>query len=224
MRLDLREIPVTYINLRSSADNRAYIEQHVLNRYDFQTWERFDADTINEKADPRILADRSLYHVLGAMTHLEIIERHLEADSLPFMVLEDDVAVRSEKFVYDLPDWCDAFWAGTSVSHPNLSFAKAPSGNYRVYDMLGAHGIVYLTRDFAEAYAELLRDAIKNEYPFDVKNYTVQNRFHVECPDIPVFYQRDSPESQHKYEALTFNGVRDVAEGKFRLNTPYRKL
>jgi hypothetical protein len=92
-----------------------------------------------------------------ALGHRNALEYVLEQDVFPCLVVEDDVMPYAEPKVVDVPDDADALYVGLSIyglqngsGVPHFSAEKLTDDVYLLRNMLSAHAIVYLNREYVE--------------------------------------------------------------------------
>jgi hypothetical protein len=137
------------------------------------------------------------------LSHLKILRR--DDIEPPFIVFEDDCEfTRDFQHVHRLPDSVDALYLG--VSHFGLAVpgefgwgqwegtvSEQYSENYlRVFNMLGRHGIVYLSEKFRRGALEAALDALANPehvYPGDIGYAMLQANHLVLTPNLPSCFQ-----------------------------------
>ena len=151
MKVDIRKIPIFVISLEDAVERREFMSKQL------------DELGLVYKFIPAIKADP--YPIGIAISHLKTIKQPgLEP---PFMVLEDDCLISKNNFPaeYDIPKECDALYLGQSTfglrdkvdqygirwNAPNNVKYKHYSEKYiRVFNMLGRHAIMYVSRKFVE--------------------------------------------------------------------------
>ena len=100
MKVDLKEIPVYYINLDRHPQKRKSTED-VLNILGFKNINRV-AGVPHENSR------------LGCtLAHMEALKAGLSGVS-PFLIVEDDILIKNKNTVFDIPDAVDALYLGVS--------------------------------------------------------------------------------------------------------------
>jgi hypothetical protein len=147
----------------------------------------------------------------------------------PTLVLEDDVAA-SEGFdpIVDVPDDADALYVGVSlygaidvidyVGFSNMIAADPVDERLlRIYNLLGAHAILYLSDRFRAASAEAILRAIADlDREHDKEMARLQETFVVYALRRPLFYQANAlqrPEAGDRQEAMTRVELKPLTEG-----------
>ena len=129
---------------------------------------------------------------------IDILQNNLDK---PFLLLEDDVAWTGVETI-EIPEDADAVYLGISYSGgdkekdthiPGLSSEIKPysSNQCRVFNMLSAHAILYISRRYKEAVIremEKIKDIVYNS---DVMMSRIQRNYNVYANNMPVFYQDD---------------------------------
>ena len=97
MKLDLRDIPVYYINLDSAVDRREAMEE-MTKKLGFKNVTRVEA----------------IKHPRGSIGSGGSHDLILSIHKPPFIILEDDCKALSVDTLVDIPDDADAFYLGIS--------------------------------------------------------------------------------------------------------------
>lgn len=140
MRLTLTNMPVYYINLDEDVDKATQLE----------TW-------LTGKGFTNIIRWPGVKHpgkgIGCALAHNSLL-RHLATVDTPFIVLEDDVKPWRWANQIEIPDDADAYYLGLSkyglvgnVGKLQVSAVKTGKA-WRLYNMLAAHGILYINSDY----------------------------------------------------------------------------
>jgi hypothetical protein len=183
MNLDLRRIPAIYINLQKDIEKNEYMN-NMLTELGFETIIRVEASEFPEKH----LAGCSLSHFTS-----------LNEINVPFIIFEDDCRVKDFKPVIDIPDDADAVYLGISSwgrmnghSGPFVQYEKVDDNLLRVYNMLGAHSILYLSMGYASLCSKISMQAFNTVEHQDIGFAEVQRYYNVYAFDNPFFYQTSS--------------------------------
>lgn len=120
----------------------------------------------------------------------------------PLLILEDDVAVEDDfDPLVSMPDDADALYVGTSnygsvdVGHlaafTNMVAAEpAAGGVQRVFNMVGAHAVLYLTARYKAAATAAMVDVMARfDLPPDQGLAAIQPHFNIYALARPAFYQ-----------------------------------
>jgi GR25 family glycosyltransferase involved in LPS biosynthesis len=115
MIIDLREIPVVWINLDSATKNAETMEER-LKKHGFKNTHRKSGLVI----DPPPNTEKSIYHFMGCgQSHIDILEN--TEYSTPLLILEDDVEfVDNFNPILDIPEDSDGVYLG--ISHGNRNY------------------------------------------------------------------------------------------------------
>ena len=183
MNLDLRKIPAVYINLdRDTEKNRRM--QSMLSELGFETVIRVEAYSFPD----RHLAGCSLSHHVA-----------LNEVDPPFIVFEDDCIVKNFNPEIEIPDDADAVYLGISSwgrmnshSGPFVQYERVDDKLLRVYNMLGAHAILYLTKEYASLCSKISMHFSLTSDHQDIGFAEVQRYYNVYAFDDPLFYQTSS--------------------------------
>lgn len=162
-----------------------------------------------------------------ALSHLRALRAYAEAR--PLLVLEDDVRL-TEDFRPEIryPADADALYLGISnygaiepvdyTGFTNLVLADDVDGQWvRVFNLLGAHAILYLSDRFRAAAMESIVESLADlDWAHDRGLARIQGRFKVYALRRPMFYQaadlQDRPDA-HQQEAVTRFVLGSLAPG-----------
>jgi hypothetical protein len=182
MKIDLREIPVFYINL-DNAEIKKERTENLLNSLNFKQITRISA------------IKHPLGRIVGcARSHHKI----LCENKPPFIILEDDCTLNKEfDGVINIPETADAVYLGFShwgryLNHsgPFVHSYKISPECVRVFNMLATHSILYLDEEYAKICSRIAR-----HYGYEIQNHLdigfaeIQKLFNVIALDEPIFRQ-----------------------------------
>jgi hypothetical protein len=183
MNLDLRKIPAVYINLDRDIEKNQRM-QSMLSELGFETVIRVEAYSFSD----RHLAGCSLSHHVA-----------LNEIDPPFIVFEDDCVVKNFNPEIEIPDDADAVYLGISSwgrmnshSGPFVQYEALENGLVRVYNMLGAHAILYLSSEYTSLCSKIAKNFYDISDHQDIGFAEVQRYYNVYAFDDPVFYQTSS--------------------------------
>jgi|694.fasta_scaffold22451_3 hypothetical protein len=200
MKIDLREIPVYWINLDSAIKNAERMTK-MFEKLGFKNTVRKSARVI--PAPPDTIPSNK--HYVGcAQSHIDIFE--IADLKTPFLILEDDVEVIEENFnpVLEIPDETAALYLGISTGNMFYNCIKYNKNYKRIAGILATHAILYTSQRYREEVKNMSKDLVYNRRtPFDIGCAYLQKFFQVLTPNKPVFYQADLAESSNKWEHLT---------------------
>ena len=198
--VDLRELPVRYINLARAARNAREIESQ-LGTLGFRDVVRFPA---REIPAPEGTPDHLVHYVGCAHSHIDLLEEL--KGKLPALVLEDD-AVASEDFAprLALPEGVDAVYLGVSIAgEAGISAVDVGGGFARISGVFASHAVLYVSERYRAAVIASARDCVDRRHvPFDVGCAEIQKDFVVLTPHRPFFFQADAREARNRWEGLT---------------------
>jgi hypothetical protein len=199
MIIDLREIPVVWINLDSAVEN-AKTMQDQLDRHGFKFTYRKSARII----EPPVGTPQVIKHYIGCgQSHLDILEN--SKYNTPLLILEDD-AEFSEAFepIINVPDNADGVYLGVSKGNIYYQSKRYNPDYLRIAGILATHAILYLTDTYRKKMAEIDKHCLFTlKQPWDVGAASLQQEYKVYTPSKPFFYQADHRESANKWERLT---------------------
>ncbi len=205
MKIDLREIPVVWINLDSAKKNAEKMSER-FQKYSFKNTFRKSGLIIPAPEG----TDRSIAHFKGCgQSHIDILDNKEYAT--PLLVLEDDIEF-TENFnpLIDIPDDSDGVYLG--ISHGNLYYQTCRyNENYlRISGILAAHAILYVTPAFRQAMSNVGKHCLNVlNRPWDMGTAAIQQYFKVYTPNQPVIYQSNASESANKWQNLTDKPLED---------------
>ena len=189
MKLDLRKIPAIYINLQKDNEKNEYMYS-MLSDLGFETIIRIEASEFPE----RHLAGCSLSH-FNSLNEVDI----------PFIIFEDDCRVKNFKSIIEIPDDADAVYLGISSwgrmnshSGPCVQYEKVDDELVRVYNMLGAHSILYISKEYASLCSKISINSSHIADHQDIGFAEIQRYYNVYAFNDPLFYQTSSTGTDNK--------------------------
>lgn len=124
---------------------------------------------------------------------------------VPFIIFEDDCRVKNFDPIISFPDDADAVYLGISSwgrmnshSGPCVQYEKVDDNLVRVYNMLGAHAILYLSVEYASLCSKISIHASNIADHQDIGFAEVQRYYNVYAFDDPIFYQTSSNGTDEK--------------------------
>lgn len=201
MKINLYEIPIYYINLDKDTEKRERLESALFD-LGFENVHRFAGHYSKERA------------VGCATSHNALLNKLKDLDT-PFLVLEDDVEPAFLKSVIDnIPEDADALYLGNSAfglwgskGTLKISAKKENSTMYRIYNMLGAHAILYLNNDYVKFLARATSFMVDIKDNQDKSRAQTMKYFNVYAMDKPMFYQAGKHEKVTKVTISQLNKV-----------------
>ena len=193
MNLDLREIPVVYINMDKDVDKRERIENHI--------------DRLGFKTKIRV---PGVVHEDGARAGCALAQYNaLHEIDPPFIILEDDATPFDYDPIISIPDDTDALYLGISSwgrmnSHSgpfvqwDYYFKEVDINLLRVYNMLGTHSILYLNSEYISVCEKIAYHQHNINEHVDIGFTDVQKYYNVYAFDQPLFYQTSSNGTNQK--------------------------
>ena len=179
MNLDLREIPVIYINLDRDVEKKEKIEKN-LKSLGFKTVVR----------SPGYLHPTG--HRAGCSMAQHIALKKIDP---PFIILEDDATPLNFTPEIEVPDDADAVYLGVSSwgrmnghSGPYVQYDEVDNGLLKVYNMLGTHAILYLNKEYVSVSTKIAYHQYKTEGYVDVGFTDIMKYYNVYAFDNPMFY------------------------------------
>ena len=196
MNLDLRDLPFYYVNLDDAVERKEKVEEQ-LKSLGIKHFERI----------PGIRYSNGFAGCAQAVSNF--LHQITEG---PFVMLEDDIAVKNWDPIIEVPDEADALYLGISGwgrmnghSGPFVQWDRVDDKLLRVYNMLGTHAIAYLSSDWLEMVRRCsYHSGYVIESFYDIPLADIQKFFNVYAFDDPYFYQTSSDGNQKvTYEKLS---------------------
>jgi hypothetical protein len=199
MKINLLDLPVLYVNLDKDTGKNIRAK-NALEGLGFQKI-------------IRIPGERHENTRIGcALGHLKA----LFTVRPPFIIVEDDIAVKSFKSLLEIPDDTDGLYLGTSLhswdglnwSNEGVTHAKQRNFDdiYRIYDMLSTTAILYITPTYVEQTIKDIYRSVLAPYAHDLEMATSQRKCNVYCVGDPMFYQ-DDPGGNKYAESFTYHHI-----------------
>jgi len=205
MIIDLREIPVVWINLDKATEN-AKIMQERLHKHGFKNTYRKSARVIPAPAGT---ISSNAHYVGCAQSHIDILDD--KNYGCPLLILEDD-AEFSDAFnpILDIPDDADGIYLGISTGNIGYQTKRYNADYLRIGGILATHAILYLNTEFKETMSKVAKYCINNlKQPWDIGASSVQFQKKVYTPNKPFFYQSDLRDSANHWQFFTDNSLED---------------
>jgi len=201
--IDIRNIPVFYINLEEHTQNKIEIEEKLRSK-GFTNINRVPGIRVSGYNSKAYL--QQIDHFMGVGL-AQINAMRCANQKLPALVLEDDVDF-SEDFnpFIQVPKNADAVYLGVSCVGNAYGYKLKPpfENTIKIFNVLAAHAILYVNTDFVNQVIELSKNSlIKDQCPFDLPLSTFINTKNVYSPLKPYFYQSNKKQSANKWEELT---------------------
>ena len=180
-KIDLRDIPVIYMNLEQHTEKDANMRK-ILFKCGFKTILRIEGVP---RPDKPIAGCSAAHH-----------KALLEIDP-PFIIFEDDCQIKNFRPEVEIPEDADAVYLGISSwgrmnghSGPYVQYTQVKDDLYRVYNMLGGHAILYLSPEYIKMCQRITYHAgYEIEDYQDIGFAEIHRWFNVYAFDDPFFYQ-----------------------------------
>lgn len=181
--LDLRDIPVAYINLDRDVEKKLKIET-ILQGLGFKNISRVPG----------------VVHPTGNRAGCSMAQHNaLHEFEPPFIILEDDATPSTFNPIISIPDDSDAVYLGVSSwgrmnghSGPFVQYESIDDNLFRVYNMLGTHAILYLSKEYVSVCKKVSYKQYQIEDYIDIGFTDVQKYYQVYAFNEPLFYQESS--------------------------------
>tara|TARA_R100001463_G_scaffold2015_3_gene8659 strand:- start:5682 stop:6359 length:678 start_codon:yes stop_codon:yes gene_type:complete len=195
LRLDLRDIPFYYINLDDAVERNERMKG-ILSELGIKNVRRISATKhqIGQAGTARSMLNAIESAINPVVSPL----------GTPFVVLEDDIAVKRWNPIIEIPENADAFYLGisgwgrmNSHSGPFVQWEQYESGILQVYNMLGGHAIMYLRKRYIDLVRRVCLHAGYDieDHP-DIGFAEIQRWHNVYAFDDPYFFQTSSGGNQ----------------------------
>ena len=207
--INLIDIPVHYINLKKDIEKNTQIVDN-LNQLGFKNITRHEGIP-HEK--PYVGCSRSHHMVLSKLKP-------------PFILFEDDIVINNFSEIIKIPINADAVYLGNSswgrknsCSGPFLEYEKIDEQLYRIYNMLSAHAVLYLSQCY-----KAICEKISYNFGYVYMNYQdigfaeIQKYYNVYCFNESIFFQSSNLPATNK--KLVEYDIIDSQHKKFYL--PYK--
>ncbi len=195
--IDLREVPVFFINLRSAHKRRADIE-NAIKEAGFVNAKRFDA-----------VREGNIKGNAASAKHI------LDTQKPPFIILEDDCRLRNFRPVIQIPEDADAVYLGISgfgigswgvggqresiaVPSETVIARRINKDLVRLFNMLSSHAILFLDEIYCAMISKVCGWAYDNDVEADIGYADMQKYFKIYAYDDPLFYQTSNEEVTNK--------------------------
>jgi GR25 family glycosyltransferase involved in LPS biosynthesis len=185
MQINLLKIPVFFINLNVDPIKRKKTEE-LLSELGFEDVRRFSGF---ETSIPK----------LGCATSHNLVLREILKIPGPVLVFEDDISV-TENFAstIEIPSDSDAVYLGTSAyglyqngGEKKISAEKYNETFYRMYNMLAAHAILYVKKDYIKFLIKATQFMIDIHDNQDKARAATMRFFNIYSFDSPMFFQNN---------------------------------
>ena len=187
MKIDLRKIPVIYINLIQHTEKDKNI-RGVLEECGFETIIRSEG---HNRPDNPCAGNGGAQ--VAALSKIEP----------PFIVIEDDCQINNFVHEIEVPDDADVVYLGASqwgrylnFSGPFVHYEKIDENVVRIYNMLSTHCLLYFSNDFLKIAQKIAKKATfvdrydqESQPLFDIGVTEIQKLFNVYCMNDPLFKQ-----------------------------------
>lgn len=204
-RLELSSLPVYVINLKEDKEKRSAIESQ-LKSYGFTNITFFNGIRSSTKK------------VGVASSHNKLLKQLKDAE-LPCLVLEDDVSIWDKKEYIDVPANADAYYLGNSIfglyggsGKKKIALEQFDEQSFRIYNMLAAHAIVYLNKEYIEFLERATAFQLSIRDNQDKARAETMKYWNVYSAAKPMFYQNGvhEPVTKRVLPGKSYGGPEEV--------------
>ena len=212
--INVNELKVYWINDNQNI-NRYQHMNNILKLY-FPNNERINA-----------IFDKPKYNGI-TMAHLIALLKGLRTQK-PFIILEDDVDIKTVPEILKIPANADALYLGIScwgnkkhekdfsntkiiTEDSNIYFKKGALGiigkdssYFKILSMYGAHAILYISEKYIRKSIMTCVMALMKNRPHDIYLPRMQSKYEVYGTYKPVFFQNIKLGGQERYTNITIN-------------------
>lgn len=196
--MKLSEIKTYYINLDEHEERRDSMEK-MLSLIGFSNYERF----------PGIKAEGGC-----RKSHHKLLSEGLKP---PFIVLEDDCALKTEVTEMEVPDNIDFIYLGISAfgyyngNISTVAYQEVTNEVSRVYNMLSTHAMLYLSEEYVNIVKRVAYYcSYKTSQAFDKSIAEVAKYSEVYALNDPFFYQDTYNKPHTYYDLRSYQTTQDV--------------
>ena len=214
MNLDLKNIPLYYINMEQAVEKRSLMEG-MLSRLKFNNATRLEGvKGTNPRSHDSAAAEGC------AASHLKI----MKSAKPPFIILEDDAVEKKFRPHINIPDNTDVLYLGNSSwgrldgrSGPFVHLEKLKNpyeGMLRIYNMLSTHAMLFVTQEAVDMFSKIALHFRQVANHLDMGYAEIHKYFHIYAFDDPMFFQSSSSGTDHPLTSyLHYNVQEGVAPG-----------
>jgi hypothetical protein len=213
--INIKNIPIFYINLDSQTKNKNKIEK-LLKKHGFTNFERFSAVKHESK------------NIGCNLSHKKLLEYITKENIYPSLILEDDVAIKNFRENISVPIYADCVYVGISsfgyapeTDHKkewSLQILKVSDVNkdyHRTHNMLSSHAMIRLSKDYDLACIRQMQKVVDQPIKYhtnDVAVAMIHDKYNVYVLNEPLFYQ-DDPKTK-KYTNFNFKEHKKIIKVK----------
>ena len=202
MKMDLRDVRCEWINVEKETEKAEQMVE-LLDRLGVKNHKRAAAVPWIEPHQG--VREGEEHYRSCAESHFEVLQRAIDNDDFPVLILEDDVDAEAELGEVEIPDDADMFYIGTSYGDGSFTTTPVDDNVNKITQVFSTHAIIYLTATVAKKVIGIGKESIyKHNRPFDVTvAYQIQTTFNVYATTKPIFYQSDAKNDKNKWENIT---------------------
>lgn len=189
--MDVRGVPIYYINLPGEPDSRI---TNLLSGAKFK----------DIRKTPGVWEKNKSLGV--ARAHLFALETALSECDGPFIIIEEDVDFYNTSFDVFVPEDADAVYLGASmwgisngVGKLSISVERSNSGLFRLYNMLAAHAVLHINHEYSRFLINGIRVFIEMGTNQDKMRAETMKYWKVYGQARPMFYQNGKYQKYTKF-------------------------
>lgn len=192
--IKFKEIDAYYLNLDSDEEKR-FSTENALTTLGFKNI--FRIPSVYDKKHKRIGIAKSF------ITALQTAKAQ---SKLPFAIFEDDISIQNIQRDFKLPNDADALYLGISPwgnvplksvgVYNSISAMKVNKNLYRIFNMHGAHAIIYLSETYVNFLISAIEKAIDYQCHQDIIRAQSQKFFNIYAVNDPVVFQSNVVETK----------------------------
>jgi len=216
MKINILELPVFYINLKEDKIKDKETRE-TLKGLGFKDIRRFNA----------ILGKTTKE---GCAKSHQAILKEIETDG-PFIVFEDDIEINSYfNPIIDVPEDADAIYLGLSTfalnenkTDKSLIADRIDEDTYRIYNMLAAHAILYMKKDYYKFISKAIDAMLRTDRNQDNARAETMKYFNVYALNHPLFYQGGKHRLVTRFDLSTIK-IRSHNNKSLKVVVPSNKI
>jgi hypothetical protein len=198
MKINTKDIHIYYMNPDRFIDRTKLMDETLM---------QFPHSTVTRVA----FNEEGVKPNLVTRAHISTVESIIKNDLYPALLFEDDVKlIKPIPESFDIPEECDFYYLGGSVYHPgiipNFYIKEYDETNYRVFYMLTAHAILFMSKDKILKYMEILSRSLHTYHDLELGKKSTE-LIYLTPKEGMYFYQDGYNEGVTKFEWRNYLGA-----------------